>query len=229
MLDKMNINFISYEQYLFESSIKKSNGCILFSDIVGSSILWRDQEKQMYNSLDKQYDLFDKKSSEHKGVIIKSIGDAFMVHFDDILNAIRFSIDIQKELKNKPLKVGSKILELRVGFSYGPLLEKVNDIQKCKVDDYFGNTVNTASRMESKVSPIGGFAFSSLLKFNEKEVKNILDENCKYEIIKFTENSKDIEFKRSGRLLTKSHHYITKDVDELKGIDEVQVYKCELK
>jgi hypothetical protein len=223
------MNFISYNQHLFESTISKVDGVILFTDIVGSSLLWKEREKQMYTSLEKQEDLFASIAKTHKGLIIKTIGDAFMIYFDNVKDAVLFSIDIQKELKRKPIKIGNKKLEIRCGFTYGPLIKKVNDVQNCTVDDFYGNTVNTASRMESKVSDVGGFAFSSLGKFDEKDVKDILDKECTYKIIKFTENAKDIEFKRSGRLLTKSHQYAVKDVDKLKGIKEVEVYSCQLK
>jgi len=223
------MDFISYEQHLFESALTKVDGVILFTDIVGSSLLWKEHEKQMYNSIEKQEALFSTIAKKNKGLVIKTIGDAFMIHFEDLKSAILFSIEMQKSLKAKPIKIGGKKLEVRCGFSYGPLLKKVNDIQKCIVDDFYGNTVNTSSRMESKVSDIGGFAFSSLSKFDEKTVKDILDKECTYKIIKFTEDGKDIEFKRSGRLLTKSHRYAVKDVDKLKGVKEVEVYSCQLK
>jgi len=221
--------FISYNNYLFESSIKKINGTILFTDIIKSSELWKEHEKEMYSSLDKQNDLFSKIADYNKGEIIKTIGDAFMIHFENLIDAVKFSIEVQKKIKESPLKVGSRKIQVRIGFCYGPLLFKTNNIQTCKLDDYYGNTVNTASRLESKVSPENGFAFGSLIKFDDKKIKKILDENCTTKIIKFTENAKDIEFKRSGRLLTKTHRYIIKDVEELKGVNEIEVYKCNLK
>jgi len=65
-------------------------------------------------------------------------------------------------------------LPLRVGICEGPMQEKIYILQDAKLRDYFGNVVNVASRMESKVSDPEGIAFSSVGEIP----KSILD---KYE------------------------------------------------
>jgi hypothetical protein len=224
------INIIPYTNFMFESlNMKKVKGTILFADVVNSSLLWKEHEKQMYESLDKQNILFDKVSKKYKGDIIKSIGDAQMIYFDNIDDSVNFSIEIQQELTEKPLNIGNKHIEIRIGFCNGKLIIKKNDIQNHKLVDYYGSVVNSSSRLESNVSPIGGFAFANLIGVINKTTEKILIDNCDYKIIKFTENKKDIEFKRSGRLLTKTHSYIVKNIDELKGIDEIETIVCKLK
>jgi hypothetical protein len=50
--------------------------------------------------------------------------------------------------------------------------EKTYSIQKVDLRDFFGNAVNSASRMESKVSEVGGtIAFCSLKPIENKMVK----------------------------------------------------------
>jgi hypothetical protein len=220
-------NFIEYK--IFENAdFSKIETTILFTDIVGSSELWKNDEKIMMKMIDEHYNIIYDYSNKHNGFIVKTIGDAFMIKFDDIVDSIKFSIDFQKENIKNPLKIKDKDLRIRIGFSSGKVYEKENKIQNKNLLDYFGNVVNTASRMESKVSENDGFAFSFFNKINIDEIEKYLNKNCNIEIINFT-NSKDDFKNRSGRLLTDTHRYINKSIDELSGISDVIVYNCKLK
>lgn len=70
----------------------------------------------------------------------------------------------------------------------GPTKEKAYKIQGVNLKDFFGNTVNIASRMETQVSPHDGFAFVILepLKpeISEKIMEEIKDLNMRK--LKFT-------------------------------------------
>lgn len=137
---------------------------MVFTDVVGSSDMWADDPITMAQQLEDHHKLVDSIASKNKGWIVKTIGDAFMVYFepnqDSIYNAIKFS---------KELILSEKAYNLRVGVCSGPMDEKTYRLQNVNLRDFYGNSVNTASRMESKVSQKGGtIAFCSINSIQNK-------------------------------------------------------------
>lgn len=129
---------------------------ILFTDVVGSSKMWSDDKETMIQQLREHHKLVASLASKNKGWIVKTIGDAFMVYFepgaDSLKNALKFS---------KDLILNEKKYNLRIGVCQGQMQEETYRIQKVDLKDFYGNPVNTASRMESKVAGEGGVvAFS---------------------------------------------------------------------
>lgn len=130
---------------------------MVFTDVVGSSKMWSDDPVTMSKQLEGHHKLIATISEKYKGWIVKTIGDAFMVYFepseDSLFNAVKFS---------KEVILAEKAYNLRVGVCQGNMDQKTYRIQKVDLKDFFGNAVNTASRMESKVSEVGGtIAFCS--------------------------------------------------------------------
>lgn len=217
-------------------SLPTKKTAILFTDIKGSSNLWTNNEDEMFDSLNNLEKLMEKLISNNKGLIVKTIGDSYMCSFeseDGLFDAIKMAIDIQKSLDENPIKVNDQQIELRIGICYGDVYIKETQIQGVNLKDYFGNSVNTASRMESKVSETNGFAFSFLKDIdndNEEEILNFLQDNdIDIKVIEYDNNCKqDKNRKRSARLLTDLQVNICKKVDDLKGVKSVRVYKCKL-
>ncbi|MDY0270204.1 adenylate/guanylate cyclase domain-containing protein [Trichloromonas sp.] len=196
---------------------------VLFTDIVDSAEKWRDSKEDMMKSLEQQSILFDNLSKKHKGIIVKSIGDAYMVSFKKIEDSIKFAIELQNELKENPIKVNNKNINIRIGICYGEVHETTIELQGHKMIDYMGNVVNSAARIEGKVCKPGNVVFSS---FDENiDIKDLL-KDYKVDFIKF-KNEGD-EAKRSSRLLTDVQRYYYKDIKELKGIKEIEVYHINL-
>jgi len=130
---------------------------MVFTDVVGSSKMWSDDPVTMSKQLEGHHKLIATISEKYKGWIVKTIGDAFMVYFepseDSLFNAVKFS---------KEVILAEKAYNLRVGVCQGNMDQKTYRIQKVDLKDFFGNAVNTASRMESKVCEVGGtIAFCS--------------------------------------------------------------------
>lgn len=218
-MDKFT-NILNEKLKINKNTVKRS---ILFTDIVGSAKLWVSNPDEMIKALEKQSDLFYKLVEKTDGIIKKTIGDAYMISFKEIEESIEFAIELQKNIKETPIKIGKNNIQIRIGICYGNLHKSVNKIQNYELVDYFGNVVNTAARIEGKVCKPGNVAFTSFI--NDIDVKDMLkdyDVDC----IKFKNDGDEV--KRSSRLLTDVHRYYYKDVKELKGLDEVTVYHIKL-
>jgi class 3 adenylate cyclase len=154
-----------------------SQPTILFTDVVGSSKMWSDDAVTMMAQLKEHHQLVQSLCDKNSGWIVKTIGDAFMIYFepsnDSLLNALIFS---------KQLILSEKKYELRIGICKGHMQEETYKIQKVNLKDFYGNPVNTASRMESKIAGEGGkLAFSSIDGVTKNELSIIEKEIGKTE------------------------------------------------
>lgn len=109
-------------------------------------------------------------ASEHHGTVVKLLGDGVLLHFADPADAVRASLDI---VERAPAE---RLPPAHVGVNAGPMLYDQGD--------YFGRTVNVASRIASHAEAghvlVGdsvidavtqnGFAFAELGTFELKGV-----------------------------------------------------------
>lgn len=166
---------------------------IMFTDVVGSSKLWSDDAQTMSLQLNKHFELMNSIAKQYNGFVVKTIGDAFMIYFEESNDTLERSIECGINI------LRSESLPLRVGICEGSMQEKTYVLQNAKLKDYFGNVVNVASRMESKVAEPEGIAFSSMSDIP----KSILD---KYNPLELT----------------------GKQIPDLKGASIKSVYKIKL-
>lgn len=134
---------------------------ILFTDLVGfTSISSKTSADDLITELNEIFSAFDEITYRNGGERIKTIGDAYMAacgvpvsnnkHAEIIIEIARGLIDFLNERNRKNLGLG---FQLRAGISTGPVVGAV--VGKTKyVYDIFGDTVNTASRMESNSEPM---------------------------------------------------------------------------
>jgi len=132
---------------------------IFFSDIVGFTDISSTLDPlKISDMLDRLYHSFDALSSYHDVFKVETIGDAYMAvtnlakkQSDHCKRIAEFSIDAirvaQKTLIDKD-DPSRGYVNIRVGFHSGPV---VSNVVGSKNPRYclFGDTVNTASRMES--------------------------------------------------------------------------------
>jgi hypothetical protein len=165
----------------------KTDKVILFNDIINSVKLWSKYNNLMFKEISRITRIVNHLLKNYNSVLVKMIGDSFMIVFDDILDSIDFAIKLDYKLNNTKtyLGVGNKI-HFRTGIYYGNVEEKKMVIQKCLVKDFFGNVVNIASRLQSKVSSLDTIAIGIR---DDHILTNILDflkfKNYEYKIFEY--------------------------------------------
>jgi hypothetical protein len=163
-------------------------GCILFTDVKASSKLWAAHPKEMLKLLLQHEKIIRGAIAKRKGLLVKTIGDAVMAKFATLLDGVMCAIEIQTALKARPIKFSrsADVLQIRIGIAHGQIQSRDTIIQGFKVKDFFGATVNIASRMESKVSKVGGFAV--YMNNIPKKILDIIREKCRVERVEFRNN-----------------------------------------
>ncbi len=128
---------------------------VLFADIVGfTPISARAGAATIVKSLNAIFSVLDRMAAQYGLEKIKMIGDAYMavagvpLHRDDhAVAAAEMALAIQREIGGFKTETG-RPYRMRVGINCGPLVAGVIGIRKFSYD-LWGDTVNTASRMES--------------------------------------------------------------------------------
>ena len=132
---------------------------VLFSDIVGFTPLSESLSAvQLVEWLNEVYSAFDTLVQVHDVEKIRTIGDGYMVAAgvpfprDDHAAALtRLALDMRAHFTTLP-PVGGHKVNFRIGINSGPLVGGVIGTHKFQYD-IWGDTVNTAARMESHGVP----------------------------------------------------------------------------
>ena len=212
-----------------------TNKTILFMDIRNSTKLWDKYNTKVVDSIRELHNIILRKLKQYNNAFIfKIVGDSFMIVFNNIIHGVKFSIEISKLLTDDKTSIylddkKKDRITTRIGICYGDVNVFKIKIQNCEQKDYFGNIVNIASRMESGVSPINGFAIA-FTKETEKDIpriQKIIEKEEKLNIKAF--NLKKIKkvdkFKKSGKLLF-NLFFINDSLEKLKGIQtKIKVFK----
>ena len=128
---------------------------VLFADIVGfTPLAARMSGPEVVNVLNDIFSLFDHSADQHGVEKIKTIGDAYMVvgglpptGADHAGAVCDLALEMQADLEAYSFATGMDI-SIRIGIHTGPAVAGVIGRKKFAYD-IWGDTVNTASRMES--------------------------------------------------------------------------------
>jgi len=142
---------------------------VLFADLVNfTNYAETRSPEEIVNLLNRLFSIFDRLTDSYELEKIKTIGDAYLVvgglpnpipdHLERILN---MALDMQKSMEEFNQEFGENF-QLRIGIHSGPAVAGVIG-QKKFIYDLWGDSVNTASRMESTGVP-GKIQISEYLK-----------------------------------------------------------------
>lgn len=118
----------------------------LFTDLTGSTALYqRVGQARAFRIVQDQFAILTEAITAHNGAIVKTIGDAVMATFTTGADALAAGLEIQRQIRNLELRGEADPSTLvRVGIHQGPCVAVTANERL----DYFGTTVNIASRVE---------------------------------------------------------------------------------
>jgi class 3 adenylate cyclase len=126
---------------------------VLFADLVQFTALSETLAPEaLVRLLDDVFTLFDGLVAEHRLEKIKTIGDAYMVASGLLGNSSDHAEHLAKTALEMQEAIGRRPLQLRIGIDIGPVVAGVIGRRRF-IYDLWGDTVNTASRMESHGLP----------------------------------------------------------------------------
>lgn len=115
------------------------NTVVLFADISDSTRLYETVgDAAAIETIDRCIGLLREATGSVGGRVVKTIGDEVMAYFSKPDAANVAAANMQQSIDNQPMVAGIK-LGLRVGFHYGPVMLRGEDV--------FGDTVNVAARL----------------------------------------------------------------------------------
>jgi len=152
---------------------------ILAADIAGYGRLMGEDEEGTLAALRVwRREIADPRIKEHRGRIVKTTGDGFLVEFASVVDAVHCAVEMQRVMADRNAGIpAERRIEFRVGINLGDIITQDHDI--------YGDGVNVAARLEALAEP-GGICISRVVRdqirdklpyvfedMGEQQVKNI--------------------------------------------------------
>ncbi|MBZ6074743.1 adenylate/guanylate cyclase domain-containing protein [Microvirga puerhi] len=129
-----------------DQRLKITSLTFLFTDLKGSTELYeRVGDLVAYDLVREHFRVLHEIVAAEAGAVVKTIGDAVMATFPTPDHALAAALHMREAMRSLNEQYGREDLLLKIGIHEGPCLAvMLNDRQ-----DYFGQTVNIASRVQS--------------------------------------------------------------------------------
>jgi adenylate cyclase len=129
--------------------IQRRLAVVLAYDVVGySRLMEQDEEGTHRRVMDIMRDVVQPTMTQRRGRQVKGTGDGGLVEFESVVEAARWSLDVQRTLSTRnALGPADQRIEFRIGISLADII--------IEPDDIYGEGVNLASRLQS-MSEAGG-------------------------------------------------------------------------
>ncbi|HXW95642.1 MAG TPA: tetratricopeptide repeat protein [Nitrososphaerales archaeon] len=121
---------------------------IMFTDIVGYSLISARNERKALEQVTELRSLLQGVFPRFDGRVVKTMGDGFLVEFASVVKAVDCAVEAQNEISHS--NVGRKEEDrvmIRIGIHVGDLVHTEGDV--------LGDAVNVASRVQSLAEPGG--------------------------------------------------------------------------
>jgi adenylate cyclase len=136
------------------AQVERRLAAILAADVAGySRLMGADEEGTLAALQGHRRDCLDSRIAEHRGRIVKTVGDGLLIEFSSIVDATRCALAIQRGVRERNASAPrDRRLEFRIGINVGDVILQDGDI--------FGDGVNVASRLEG-IADAGGIVISA--------------------------------------------------------------------
>ncbi|HZH52598.1 MAG TPA: adenylate/guanylate cyclase domain-containing protein [Microvirga sp.] len=144
-----------------DQRLKITSLTFLFTDLKGSTALYeRVGDLVAYDLVREHFRVLNDIVASEAGAVVKTIGDAVMATFPTPDHAVSAALRMREAMRSLNEERGSEDLLLKIGIHEGPCLAvTLNDRQ-----DYFGQTVNIASRVQGLAMSRSIFATGTVVE-----------------------------------------------------------------
>ena len=127
--------------------VERKLAVILAADVAGySRLMGADEEGTLSRMKAIQRDVIEPTIAEHRGRMVKTTGDGFLVEFASVVEAVRCAAAIQRQVIDRDrAQPGTRRIELRMGVNLGDVIADAGDLH--------GDGVNVAARLEALAEP----------------------------------------------------------------------------
>jgi adenylate cyclase len=145
-------------------TVERRLAAILAADVVGYTRLMGNDEEGTLAALKAHREEFiEPKIADHKGRLVKLMGDGALVEFASVIDALACAAELQSGMAERNRHAeGKPRITFRIGINLGDVI--------VEGDDLYGDGVNLATRLEGLAEP-GGICISAKVY---DEVKNKL-------------------------------------------------------
>ncbi len=147
-----------------EQRFKITSLTILFTDLRGSTALYdRVGDLAAFDLVRSHFGELIAAVAAEGGAVVKTIGDAVMATFPTPDRALRAAMRMREAMRTINKQRGSEDLALNIGLHEGPCLAVMLDERQ----DYFGQTVNIAARVQDLAEPGAILATKPIVESSE--------------------------------------------------------------
>jgi adenylate cyclase len=167
---------------------KRKLVAVVHADVKGYSRMMGEDDEYTVRTLASNRQEMYRLVDLYGGEVRDTAGDGFLVEFPSVVDAVKFSVDFQREMKRRNADLSEdKKMEFRIGVNIGDVIQDGGTIH--------GDGVNIAARLESQADPggicISGAAYEQVKKrldvgfeyVGDKSVKNIAEPVSAYKVL----------------------------------------------
>jgi adenylate cyclase len=171
-----------------EEKTRRKLIAVVHADVKGYSRLMGEDDEYTVRTLASNRQEMYRLVELHGGQVRDTAGDGFLVEFPSVVDAVKFSVEFQREMKQRNADLPEeRKMEFRIGVNIGDVIHDGGTIH--------GDGVNIAARIESLADPGGiclsGAAYEQVKKrldlhydyIGDKSVKNISEPVPTYKVV----------------------------------------------